>query len=470
MIKPKNFALEEYHRFQQYLSQEIEHFREFVAKNNQGKQDYKFGVELEAWLTEKDYKATPKNDWMLKQLNSSNFVPELSKYNIEYNSNVYAKEKMSLTAFEKELIDAERSMNDCASNMDAKVLLIGSLPHLNVKDFNLNNMTNKERYFTLNDQICKKDSYRPTHYYIEGEKDRLEFKADSIMPVAATTSFQMHYQMPFEDLIKSYNASQFISAILMSVSANTPYLFGKNLWEDSRIPLFEQSISNRGYKVPRVGMGFGYLKEDVCEFFCNNHEEYEAFIPEIQEYQLGQFHLNRMHNGTIWHWNRVIVDGVDDKNYEARIEFRPCSAGPTPVDMTAHFAFYIGLMKTMSKYNMPELVSFSKAQKNFYECAKFGLDAEIYDISSKKLCVRDYIVNELIDLAMQGLHDLGINKTEAKYYLEEILKPRVEQNTNASRWQKTFLEKNGHDFEKMLDLYWHNQRKNIALRDWEYAV
>lgn len=464
-IKPKKFHKDDFHRFRQFMSVEIEELRNSILSNKGLNQSNSYGAELEAWITEKDYKATPKNEWMLKELSDKKFVPELSKYNLEYNSDIYSGSSLNLSGFEKELADAERSLNSHADKMESKILLIGSLPSLELKDMQLHAMTAKERYFTLNEQILDLESTKRMNFSIAGEKESLEFTTNNIMPVAASTSFQMHYQMPYEEFISSYNASLYASAILVAVSANSPYLFGKELWEESRIPLFEQSINSQNYKTPRVGMGFGFLKEDICEYFCQSQDEYDILFPESEDFKEGKFHLNRLHNGTVWHWNRVIVEA--EPGFQARIEFRPCSSGPTAVDMAAHFAFYLGLVKSFSKCHIPSLVSFKKVHKNFYETAKKGYKADVYNFHGGKVNVQKLIRDELLDLSLLGLKDLGVPREEASYYINSILRPRVEKGVNGASWQRAFVEKYGKDFNALLDSYWLQQRANLALKDWK---
>lgn len=469
-MKPKQFQTEDFHRFQQFLSLEIEDLRKYIQSNRGLLQGYSYGAELEAWITEQNFKPAPKNEWLLNSLGSKQFVPELSKYNIEYNSKVYDQSKLSLHELEKELVDAETKLSHSAAAMDSRCLLIGSLPNLCLEDMNMGAMTSKERYFTLNEQIQIKNNNEIMKYKIEGKEDVLEFECANIMPVAATTSFQMHYQMPFSDFIAAYNSSLFASSILTAITANTPFLFGKSLWDESRIPLFEQSMGRMMYNTPRVGMGFGYLKEDICEFFCNSHEEYEVFFPEFSEYRDGDFLLNRLHNGTVWHWNRVIVEKNAEQKYQSRIEFRPCSSGPTPVDMTAHFAFYIGLVKAITSWEIQKFISFSKLKKSFYNTALDSLDAKVYNFFGVKQNVRDWMLSELLDLAKSGLEQIGINKEEAVYYIDGILRPRMEASLNGAAWQKSFVGKYGKDFENMLDVYWYQQRENRALKDWNYGI
>ena len=40
-----------------------------------------------------------------------------------------------------------------------------------------------------------------------------------------------------------FNAALLVSAPMVAVAANSPLLFGKLLWQETRIPLFEQGVA-----------------------------------------------------------------------------------------------------------------------------------------------------------------------------------------------------------------------------------
>ncbi|MAF92991.1 MAG: hypothetical protein CL674_17115 [Bdellovibrionaceae bacterium] len=468
-IKPKTYRASDYHRFQQNLALEIEDLSLAISSNNVSKQKIKYGAELESWIVDKNnFDAQAKNDWLLKELSNKSFVPELSKFNVEYNSNVYDASGFCLKKFESELQIAEHKLRRAAESIDCKVLHIGSLPNLSRNKMQIKNMSSKERYHTLNQQILDKNNGNPQHYKIEGADEKLDFLSESIMPVAATTSFQMHYQPVFEDFIPSYNACLYLSAPMLALTANTPFLFGKRLWDESRIPLFEQSMPASAAHFGRVGLGCGFLKDSVCEYFRYNHDEYDVFFPENENFERGRFTHNSVHNGTIWHWNRVVVGSGDEgQDYGVRIEFRPVSAGPSSVDMTAHFAMFLGLAKNLSSENIGEEFRMEDLVENFYSAAKNSFDGKILGLNQKQYSYQDYLIGELIPRAEQGLKDLGVEKEQIQYYLKNNILPRCKSKLNGANWQKAFVEKNGRDFSKMLSQYWENQNKNLSLIEWK---
>lgn len=468
-IKPKTYLAADYHRFQQNLALEIEDFSLAISTNNVSKQKVKYGAELESWIVDKNkFDAQPKNEWLLKELSTQSFVPELSKFNVEYNSDVYEATGFCLRNFESELQAAELKLKRAADNIDCKVLHIGSLPNLTRSKMQINNMSNKERYHTLNQQIIDKNHGKPQHYKIEGQEEKLDFSSNSIMPVAATTSFQMHYQPSFQEFIASYNACLYLSAPMLALTANTPFLFGKRLWDESRIPLFEQSMPNSTSALGRVGLGYGFMKESVCEYFRYNHDEYDVFFPENENFERGRFTHNSVHNGTIWHWNRVVVGrGDEGQDYGVRIEFRPVSAGPSSVDMTAHFAMFLGLAKNLSMEKIEEKFSMTELVQNFYSAARESFDGKILALNRRSYSFQDYLIGELIPRAEQGLKDLGVEKDQIQHYLKNIILARCKSKLNGANWQKAFVEKHGRDFPKMLSQYWDNQNKNLSLIEWE---
>ena len=59
------------------------------------------------------------------------------------------------------------------------------------------------------------------------------------------SSFQVHFQVTPEEFANLYNTAQAITAPVLAAAANSPLLFGRRLWSETRIPLFEQSIDTR---------------------------------------------------------------------------------------------------------------------------------------------------------------------------------------------------------------------------------
>ena len=205
-----------------------------------------------------------------------------------------------------------------------------------------------------------------------------------VMLESATTSFQIHFQVPLDLAVRVYNASIIASAPMVAISANSPFMFNKDLWSETRIRLFEQSVEVGGYEdgshgpMRRVTFGSGYARESLYECFFENLEHYPVLLPTLFDDEVEELSHLRLHNGTLWRWNRPLI-GVDNGDYSLRIEHRVVPAGPSIIDAVANAAFYYGLTYELSFMEQaPEQqMGFDRARDNFYNAARLGLDSQI---------------------------------------------------------------------------------------------
>ena len=105
------------------------------------------------------------------------------------------------------------------------------------------NMSSMRRYAALTRQVLRLRDERPIRLRIMGE-DFLESVHHDLMLEAATTSLQVHLKVPQSTSRRYYNASLIASAFTVALAANAPLLFGKRLWDDTRIPVFEQAVDS----------------------------------------------------------------------------------------------------------------------------------------------------------------------------------------------------------------------------------
>jgi len=239
----------------------------------------------------------------------------------------------------KGLMKSWQHCGEVAAARDEKILMIGTLPHLRESDLNMDNMSDMSRYKALNRQVFKMRDFKPLHLHITG-RDVMDTHKNDVMLEAATTSFQIHFQIPLEQAVNVFNASLACSAPMVAVSANSPYLFGKDLWDETRIPLFEQSVEVGDPKHRRVGFGNAYLKRSLFECFAENLADYPVLLPLVNDESLEKLTRLKFHNGTIWRWNRPLIDFDKDNHPHLRIEHRVVPSGPTIHDSFANAAFY----------------------------------------------------------------------------------------------------------------------------------
>ncbi len=425
------------------------------------------GFEIEAWLVDQDMRPAPCNDRFLQRLADPLASPELAKFNIELNNFPRDLRGDALSRLHHELEAIWRKAQQTAQSMGLRLLMIGILPTLRQTDLTLKNMSQLNRYQALNEQILRLRG-EPLHLEITG-KEHLECFHDDVMLEAAATSFQIHLQTPQDQFVPLFNASIMASAATLAGGTNAPYLFGKDLWAETRIPLFEQSIEIGGYgaaihgPLRRVGFGNRYLTQGVSDAFRENLEHFPTLLPILFEDPPEKLSHLRLHNGTIWRWNRPLVGFDEDGTPHLRIEHRVLPAGPTIVDMIANAAFYYGLAYSLSREE--KQLPFSLARDNFYLAAMHGWDAHVIWFENTRWPLRKLLLDELIPRAREGLAQLAICRRDQERYLG-VIRERIAADQCGSQWQRRFIATHGKDFIALTHTYWQHQQQGKPVHTW----
>jgi CBS domain-containing protein len=320
--------------------------------------------------------------------------------------------------------------------------------------------------------------------YLKGV-DELHIRHDSIMFEACNTSFQVHLQIPTAELVPSYNWALAISGPVLAVASNSPLLLGKELWSEIRIALFQQSIDTRHSvdeireQRPRVTFGKDWIYNSITEVYKEDISRFEVLInDEIDERSsevlarggIPSLKALRMHNGTIYRWNRMCYGVLDNKPH-MRIECRYIPAGPSIRDEMANAAFWIGLMKARPENvkKIWEHFDFKDVKSNFFKAARAGMETA-FVWRGKTISAYDLIKNELLPLAHQGLLNCGLSEEEIFLYLGTIEK-RIETKTGA-QWQvanyrRLKKEMNDPDALRVLTEHMFNhQQSNTPVCNW----
>ena len=252
------------------------------------------------------------------------------------------------------------------------------------------------------------------------------------------------------------------------MAANSPYLFGHDLWAETRIPLFEQSVRVGGSAYAnRVSFGLRHVSDSIMDCFEANRKRYPTLLPQLVDSPPEKLTHLRLHNGTIWRWNRPLVGFSENGDPHFRIEQRVAAAGPTMIDMVANAAFYYGALTELlnNPRAIDELIPNRIAARNFYQCAKHGLDAQVRWQNDAELPVRSLILDRLLPIAKQGLLTIGYDKAEAEYWLD-IIEQRTETGQNGASWQRKWVANNGKDFKNLVLEYRENQATNSPVHTW----
>jgi|APTNR8051073442_1049403.scaffolds.fasta_scaffold03985_6 hypothetical protein len=459
-IKSWIFSEDERREYARKLHRETVLLRQMLKDGAFSQNHGKGGFELEGCLVGNDFRPKPVNKEFLDVLNSPLATTELAKFNMELNSEPLTLQGDALSTFENSMLETLGHCHEAAKKVAARLVFTGILPTAQHSDFRPENMSDLHRYHAMNSEILKVRHGHGLKINIEGH-DAVHCKIDSVMLEAATTSFQLHFQIPAQNAHNFYNAALMVSGVIIAVCGNSPFLFGSSLWRETRIPVFEQAVDLGRNHSPRVSFGTSYIK-DIFECFDENICSFSPLIPSIQDKEESKFAHLALHNGVIWRWNRPLIGFDEDGRPHIRIEHRILPAGPTPIDMIANAAFFYGLVQYFAtRFDTEAPIGFLEARKNFYVAARFGLGATM-GWKAKEQKASELVIS-LVENARIGLEELGLN---AAGYLE-IIEARAKTGQTGAIWQERQLDRANHDFSKMLEIYYNNQRQNIPVHNWK---
>ncbi|MBV8454080.1 MAG: CBS domain-containing protein [Deltaproteobacteria bacterium] len=407
----------------------------------------RIGAEQELFLIDHSWRAAPVAMEILEAVNDPHFTTELGRFNLEINLDPLELGGDCLARMEHELNALLAKVRAIAHAHGAEAALTGILPTLRKSDLGLDNMTPKPRYAALNAAMSQARG-GDYEFRLKG-LDELILKHDSVMLEACCTSFQVHYQVRADEFAQMYNLAQAITAPLLAAATNSPLLFGRRLWRETRIPLFQQAVDTRGAshhvreRSPRVSFGQRWVEHSVLELFRDDLARFhvllgapikEDSLQMLREGKLPDLLALRVHNGTVYRWNRGCFGTLGGKAH-LRIENRVLPSGPTVLDEMSNAAFFIGLMSAgpAALPNLTERLAFSDAEENFLAAAQAGLEARFIWLDGKPWTARDLILQQLLPMAQDGLRKATIAAADIDRYLGVII-CRVESGRTGSQW------------------------------------
>ncbi len=468
-VSHRFFDAEDFSRFRERLDEETTLLGQVFAQDGFSNRGDVAGFELEAWLVDAQGLPLADNQRFLEELDNPLVVPELAKFNIEINGSPCALTGKVFSRLHDELAATWAHCQETAKKLDCGVITIGTLPTANPSLFVADNMSTMMRYQSLNDRVMALRDGKQLEIEIDGDTP-LSLRHHDVMLEAAATSFQIHLQCRPRQAVRDFNASLISAAPLVAVSANSPFLFGHTLWDESRIPLFEQSVDVGPRNKPRVTFGSDYVHESMFEIFTENCNEHLILIPMLQDVPANKFSHLRFQNGTMWRWVRPLIGFDFDGQLHLRIEQRVPSAGPTLVDCVANAAFYYGMVRGMGlDTQAPEThLSFLDARENFYNAARYGLNAHVcwWDGARRiELSMRKLVLDTLLPIAQRGLQSLNIPQTEIDEFLG-IIAARVENSQNGAAWQRRWMALNKGSLRDLVLTYRQLQDTNQPVHTW----
>ena len=466
-INSSNFQQRDFEQFHQRLAAETRLLGEMLRDGKLDHSDPVAGYELEAWLIDAEGDPAPRNAQFLQALADPDVVAELATFNVELNGPPEPLVGDALSRMQHSLEANWLRCRRMAESMGLQLQAVGILPTISQQHLMLQNMSQLKRYIALNQQILRLRGGRPIDLRIEGD-ETLSLIHDDVMLESATTSFQIHLQIDANLAGRYYNAAKIASAAIVAASANSPFLFGRQLWEETRIPLFEQAVSvGASDKTNRVSFGFRYVKESIFEVFESNLERYPVLLPMLSDDDPCTLPHLRLHNGTIWRWNRPLVGFNADGQPHIRIEHRVVPAGPTHVDQFANAAFFYGLVTTFANMETaPEVrLPFAACRSNFYSAAKEGMHAEVEWLDGERGSLKTLCLDVLLDQAQEGLALVGIDHHEAAYYLD-VIRQRLQSGQTGAAWQKKWVDRYGPQWRDLTLSYAEHQQSALPVHRW----
>lgn len=417
----------------------------------------RIGAEQEFCLVNEQWRPAMNALEVLKEINDPHFTTELARYNLEINLDPVELSGDAFTKVENQIKLLLEKAKASASNNNCKIILTGILPSISKHELELDYMTPHKRYYVLND-LLKEARGGDFKLNILGV-DELSISHNSVMFEACNTSFQMHLQINPHDFAANYNWAQAIAGPVLGVSVNAPLLLGKELWSETRIALFQQSIDTRAVsmaqieKEPRVSFGNDWMIGNVVDYYKNEISHFKTLLTkdiekssleELNEGKIPKLSALNLINGTIYRWNRPCY-GVGNGKPHIRIENRYIPSGPTVLDEMANFAFWVGLMQGRPKEfdDLPQVMDFKDAKSNFTRAARTGSES-IMNWKGKAIPLDQLVLNELLPLSRTGLERMNINKADIDKYLG-VIKARIAKQTG-SRW----MVKNFRNLKKKL--------------------
>ena len=439
-------------KFARHLLQDVQALEYMLSHGWFETKTIRIGAEQEMCLVDKKtLKPTPKNIQILKRLKDYPWATtEIARFNLECNLSPQEFTGRALRLMETENRAQLEMVVAAAKKSDALVVLTGILPTLRKFDLSLENLTPKPRYLALIEAIrAQSKSSKGFELRLAGI-DELFISHDSPLMEACNTSYQVHLQVTPDTFAPLYNIAQAITAPILAISANSPLVFGKRLWHESRIALFQQSLDVRTTQdhmrqpEPRVSFGTDWLDKSIMEIYKEDIARFRVLLgAEVEENSLEtvgkdgipKLKALQVHNGTVYRWNRPCYGISDNGMPHLRIENRVIPAGPTVLDQVANSAFWLGTMMGMAnKYkDIREHMSFADAKDNFVKAAQFGVDTQLTWFNNKKYSCCDLILNELLPIAKDGLRSRGIAEEDIERYLG-VIEARAKAHQTGARW------------------------------------
>ena len=476
---------EELRRFEKRLFADLRKLDRMISDGKIEEGVYRVGVEQEMFLIGEAHRPAPLAMEVLRELDDPRFTTEIARFNLEANLDPLPLSGDLLSGMEKSLEEVMTLASEAARRVGADVLLTGILPTLQLSDLSLDNMTPLPRYRVLNDALARVRGGEPYHLHLSGA-DEIHASHGNVMLEAANASFQIHLQVGAEEFSRLYNLAQLVAAPLLACSTNSPLLFGRRLWRETRIGLFQQSIDTRSVgpstreKAARGSFGRDWVRGGVIELLRENISHHPVLLDagdeDDEDADPPLLSALTLHNGTVWRWNRPCYGATDGKPH-LRIESRYLPSGPTLPDEVANAAVWLGLMSALSGAGVEPAgaLPFAEVLENFLAASRLGLMSELTWLDGRHWRARELLTGELLPLAREGLARKGVDAGDVDRYVG-IVEERVRTGRSGARWMLdgfAALQKQASPSERLSAITGaarRQQGESVPVARWELPV
>src|SRR5580704_8120468 len=438
---------EDRRRYRDKVRRSLDAFARMLRERQFDENPSMVGQEIELNLVDASGMPSMGSTEALEAIADPAWATEVGQFNLEINVPPRELAGEAFDELEREVRADLNAADHKARTVGSHLVMIGILPTLDEHDVNQSAMSANERYRVLNEQIFAARG-EDMRIAIDGPEQLLTH-ADSITPEAACTSVKLHTQVSPDGFARYWNAAQAIAGVQVALGANSPFLFGKRLWQETRITLFEQATDTRPDELkeqgvrPRVWFGERWITS-VFDLFEENLRYFPALLPICEDEdpldvldrgKIPKLAEMSLHNGTIYRWNRPVYDTVGGVPH-LRVENRVLPAGPTIADVVANAAFYYGLVRSLAEAQRPiwTQMSFTTAAENLHESARHGLDAHLYWPGVGDTLVCELVLRRLLPLAREGLDLWGVGSAHSDRLLG-IIEQRCLTGQTGAAWQ-----------------------------------
>ncbi|MBK9153070.1 MAG: CBS domain-containing protein [Chloracidobacterium sp.] len=449
---------------------------------------WRIGAEQEMFLVDPSMHPSPIVTELINTVKDGRLTTEIGKFNLEANLTPREFTGSCMSDLETELNDVLQEVRKGAAQFDSSLVLAGILPTIQLSDLTEENLTPNPRYHEIN-RIVTKLHGKDRQIHLKG-LDEIQLTLQDTFIEFCNTSFQVHLQVGASQFPRYYNWAQAISGPVLASAVNSPILLNNRLWHESRIALFQHATDTRSEvhrernQMPRVNFGDEWVKGSILEVLREDAVRFRILLTQrrdenslemIAQGKIPELYAWRLHNGTIWRWNRPCY-GIINGRPGLRIEARYLPSGPTVADEVANAAFFLGLMKALPEEfgDVEKLMPFDSAKTNFFNAARYGLNSQTLWLGGKSRRTDRLILEELLPRAGKGLEMAGVDRSDITRLLG-ILEARVSSGKTGAQWMLDSIgsmdpkAKLNVRMRSLVAAMKDNQEKGLTLADWPIA-